>query len=333
MATVYLAHDLKHDRQVAIKVLRPELAAMIGSDRFLQEIRVTARLRHPHILPLYDSGAVDGVLYYVSPLVEGGSLKARLERDGKLPAAEAVRIAREGADALAFAHQPGVSVGTPAYMSPEQAGSELEIDGRADIYGLGVVLYEMLSGKPPFTGQTLQGLIAAVLTREATPLPASPDIPPELSNAVSKAMAKNPSDRFASAREFSDALRFHEEAPSAAGASARRTRVIAFAGLGALAVIFWLATHRTQPPPRAAATRLAQLTSDEAVEEWPSWSPDGARLVFSRTVGGYRNLFLRTYPGGEETQLTKGSRDDIQAAWSPDGSVIALVRSSLSDGK
>ena len=374
MATVYLAHDLKHDRQVAIKVLRPELAAMIGSDRFLQEIRVTARLRHPHILPLYDSGAVDGVLYYVSPLVEGGSLKARLERDGKLPAAEAVRIAREVADALAFAHQhgvihrdikpdnilleaghaviadfgiaravsaagpdrmtqAGVSVGTPAYMSPEQAGSELEIDGRADIYGLGVVLYEMLSGKPPFTGQTLQGLIAAVLTREATPLPASPDIPPELSNAVSKAMAKNPSDRFASAREFSDALRFHEEAPSAAGASARRTRVLAFAGLGALAVIFWLATHRTQPPPRAAATRLAQLTSDEAVEEWPSWSPDGARLVFSRTVGGYRNLFLRTYPGGEETQLTKGSRDDIQAAWSPDGSVIALVRSSLSDGK
>jgi len=374
MATVVLAHDLKHDRQVAIKVLRPELAVMIGSERFLQEIRVTARLRHPHILPLYDSGAVDGVLYYVSPLVEGGSLKARIERDGKLPAVEAVRIAREVADALDFAHQhgvihrdikpdnilleaghaviadfgiaravsaagadrmtqAGVSVGTPAYMSPEQASSELEIDGRADIYGLGVVLYEMLSGKPPFTGQTLQGLIAAVLTREATPLPASPDVPPELSKAVSRAMAKKPSDRFASAREFSDALRFHEEPQSAAGASARRIRVLAFAGLGALAVVFWLTTHRTQAPPRAAATRLAQLTSDEAVEEWPSWSPDGARLVFSRTVAGYRNLFLRTYPGGEETQLTRGSRDDIQASWSPDGSVIVLVRSSLSDGK
>ncbi len=253
MATVYLAHDLKHDRQVAIKVLRPELAAMIGSERFLQEIRVTARLRHPHILPLYDSDAVDGVLYYVSPLVEGGSLKARLDREAtRLPAAEAVRIAREVADALDFAHQhgvihrdikpdnilleaghaviadfgiaravsaagadrmtqAGVSVGTPTYMSPEQANGELEIDGRADIYGLGVVLYEMLSGKPPFSGQTLQALMAAVLTREATPLPESSDVPPALNKAVSKAMAKKPSDRFASAREFSEALGFHEE--------------------------------------------------------------------------------------------------------------------------
>jgi len=374
MATVFLAHDLKHDRQVAIKVLRPELAAMIGSDRFLQEIRVTARLRHPHILPLYDSGAVDGVLYYVSPLVEGGSLKARLERDGKLPAAEAVRIAREVADALEFAHQQGVihrdikpdnilleaghaviadfgiaravsaagpdrmtqagvSVGTPAYMSPEQAGSDLEIDGRADIYGLGVVLYEMLSGKPPFTGQTLQGLIAAVLTREATPLPASPDIPPELSSAVSKAMAKKPSDRFASAREFSQALGVHEEPQALAASSARRTRVLAFAGLGALALIFWLTSHRNQRPARASATRLAQITSDEAVEEWPGWSPDGKRLVFSRTEGGYRNLFLKSYPGGEETQLTKGQRDDIQPAWSPDGKTIALVRSNTASGK
>jgi len=374
MATVFLAHDLKHDRQVAIKVLRPELAAMIGSDRFLQEIRVTARLRHPHILPLYDSGAVDGVLYYVSPLVEGGSLKARLERDGKLPAAEAVRIAREVADALEFAHQQGVihrdikpdnilleaghaviadfgiaravsaagpdrmtqagvSVGTPAYMSPEQAGSELEIDGRADIYGLGVVLYEMLSGKPPFTGQTLQGLIAAVLTREATPLPASPDIPPELSSAVSKAMAKKPSDRFASAREFSQALGVHEEPQALAASSARRTRALAFAGLGALALIFWLTSHRNQRPARASATRLAQITSDEAVEEWPGWSPDGKRLVFSRTEGGYRNLFLKSYPGGEETQLTKGQRDDIQPAWSPDGKTIALVRSNTASGK
>ncbi|HSE45134.1 MAG TPA: protein kinase, partial [Gemmatimonadales bacterium] len=374
MATVFVAHDLKHDRQVAIKVLRPELAAMIGSDRFLQEIRVTARLRHPHILPLYDSGAVGGVLYYVSPLVEGGSLKARLEREGKIPAAEAIRLAREVADALEFAHQhgvihrdikpdnilleaghaviadfgiaravsaagsdrmtqAGVRVGTPTYMSPEQASGEVEVDGRADIYSLGVVLYEMLSGKPPFTGQTLQALMAAVLAREATPLPASPDVPPELSKAVSKAMGKNPSDRFASARDFSEALRVHEAPPAPGETSARRTRTLAFAGLGALAIVFWLATHRTQPPPRAAATRLAQLTSDEAVEEWPSWSPDGAKLVFSRTVGGYRNLFLRTYPGGEETQLTKGQKDDIQPAWSPDGKTIALVRSNSASGK
>jgi serine/threonine-protein kinase len=374
MATVYLAHDLKHDRQVAIKVLRPELAAMIGSERFLQEIRVTARLRHPHILPLYDSGAVDNVLYYVSPLVEGGSLKARLERDGKLPTTEAVRIARDVADALDFAHQhgvihrdikpdnilleaghaviadfgiaravsaagadrmtqAGVSVGTPTYMSPEQASGELEIDGRADIYGLGVVLYEMLSGKPPFSGQTLQALMAAVLTREATPLPESPDVPPELSKAVSKAMAKKPSDRFASAREFSQALGVHEEPQALAASSARRTRVLAFAGLGALALIFWLTSHRSQRPARASATRLAQITSDEAVEEWPAWSPDGKRLVFSRTEGGYRNLFLKSYPGGEETQLTKGQRDDIQPAWSPDGKTIALVRSNTASGK
>src|SRR5690349_7754379 len=206
MATVYLAHDVRHDRHVALKVLRPELSAIVGAERFLAEIKTTAHLQHPHILSLFDSGEADGLVYYVMPYVEGESLRDRLEREKQLPVDEAVRIAREVADALDYAHRHGIvhrdikpenillqgghalvadfgialaasrsegsaritetgmSLGTPHYMSPEQAMGARDISARADVYALGVTLYEMLTGDPPFTGSTPQAIVARVLT-------------------------------------------------------------------------------------------------------------------------------------------------------------------------
>ena len=205
MATVYLADDLKHERKVAIKLLRPELAAMMGAERFLSEIRTTANLQHPHILPLFDSGEADSLLYYVMPFVEGESLRDRLDREKQLPIDEAVRIASEVAEALEYAHargvihrdikpanillhdgrvlvadfgialavsaaggsrltETGLSVGTPQYMSPEQATGDRELDGRSDLYSLGSVTYEMLTGQAPYVGATAQAILASVLT-------------------------------------------------------------------------------------------------------------------------------------------------------------------------
>src|SRR5687767_3218984 len=248
MATVYLAHDLRHDRPVAIKVLHPELAAALGGERFLSEIKTTARLQHPHILPLLDSGEADGLLYYVMPYVRGETLRARLERENQLPIADALRIAREAADALGAAHavgiihrdikpenillqgghalvadfgialavqsaggarmtQTGLSLGTPQYMSPEQAMGERTIDARSDIYALGAVTYEMLTGDPPFTGSSVQAIIAKVLSERPTPIRTLRDtVPPGVEQAVLTALAKLPADRFATAAEFAAAL-------------------------------------------------------------------------------------------------------------------------------
>ena len=248
MATVYLAHDLKHERDVAIKVLHPDLGAALGSERFLTEIRTTARLQHPHILPLLDSGDADGLLYYVMPLVTGETLRARLERERQLPIADAVRIAREVASALDYAHrqgvihrdikpenillhdgsalvadfgialavqsaggarmtQTGLSLGTPQYMSPEQAMGERTIDARSDIYALGAVLYEMLAGDAPFTGGSVQAIVAKVLSERPTALHTLRDtVPAHVEHAVFTALAKLPADRYATAAEFAAAL-------------------------------------------------------------------------------------------------------------------------------
>ncbi|MEE8360533.1 MAG: serine/threonine-protein kinase, partial [Gemmatimonadales bacterium] len=211
MATVYLAHDLKHDRKVAVKVLRPELAAVIGAERFLSEIKTTANLQHPHILPLHDSGEADSFLYYVMPYVEGESLRDRLDREKQLPVEDAVRLASEVASALDYAHrhdvihrdikpenillldgsalvadfgialaaskaggtrmtETGMSLGTPHYMSPEQAMGDRELTPRSDVYALGATLYEMLSGEPPFSGPTAQAIVAKVMTDDPRPL-------------------------------------------------------------------------------------------------------------------------------------------------------------------
>src|SRR4029078_1902785 len=248
MATVFLAHDLRHDRDVAIKVLHPDLGAALGAERFLAEIRTTARLQHPHILPLLDSGNAGALLYYVMPLVTGETLRARLARKRQLPIDDAIRISREIADALDYAHrqgvihldikpenvslhegrpmvmdfgialavqqaggqrmtQTGLSLGTPQYMSPEQAMGERSIDARSDIYALGAVLYEMLTGDPPFTGSTVQAIVAKVLTEKPAPLIARRErVTPAVEHAVLTALEKLPADRFASATDFANAL-------------------------------------------------------------------------------------------------------------------------------
>jgi serine/threonine-protein kinase len=265
MATVYLAEDLKHHRKVAIKVLRPELAAALGPERFLREITTTANLRHPHILPLYDSGRTGGradgrtddLLFYVMPYVDGESLRDRLTREKQLPIDEALRLTREVADALDYAHgqgvihrdikpenillerghavvadfgiaravstaggdkltQTGMAVGTPVYMSPEQSVGESDLDGRSDLYALGCVLYEMLAGEPPYTGGTAQAIIAKRF-REPVPRISTlrETVPPAVEAALTRVLAKSPSDRFATAEEFAAAL----TAPADSGAA------------------------------------------------------------------------------------------------------------------
>jgi serine/threonine-protein kinase len=282
MATVYLAQDLKHGRQVALKVLRPEFGPSLGADRFQREIAIAARLQHPHILGLFDSGAADGTLWYTMPYVAGESLRARLRREVQLEAGEAVRIAGEVADALASAHQAGVihrdikpenilltagnvmvadfgiahaldaaggerltetglALGTPQYMSPEQATGGRAVDARSDVYALGCVVYEMLAGEPPFGGPTAQ----AVLARHSVdPVPClrtvRPTLSPALEAAVARALAKVPADRFAGAQEFKRALSQALEAPAqpvAGSKPASRRWVVGAAALVATALV------------------------------------------------------------------------------------------------
>jgi len=277
-ATVFLATDLKHQRQVALKVLHPELARALGSERFLREIATVAQFKHPHILPLHDSGDADGLLYYVMPFLEGESLRQRLDREKQLPLDEALRIAREVADALGYAHvlgivhrdvkpdnilfeaghavvtdfgiaravssaggakltETGLAVGTPAYMSPEQAAGSTDLDGRSDLYSLGCVLYEMLAGEPPFTGPTLESVVHQHLAVEAPGVTRlRPSVPPGVAAAVSRALAKTPADRFATMVEFGAALSTGREtgpavAPAPPGRGTPSVAVLPFANM------------------------------------------------------------------------------------------------------
>jgi len=248
MALVFLAKDLRHDRKVALKVLRPEISAEIGAERFLREIKLAAGLTHPHILPVYDSGQADGMLFYVMPNMEGRSLRERLDAEKQLPLEEALRITREVATALDYAHrnkvihrdikpenilfnegnamvadfgigkalsstatmtQTGLAIGTPAYMSPEQASGEHEIDGRSDIYSLGCVLYEMLTGELPFTGATAQAIMTKRFLSPVPHVKAVRDVPEGVDALVTKSLARNQVDRFATAAQFADAIRSH----------------------------------------------------------------------------------------------------------------------------
>ncbi len=287
MATVYLARDLRHDRSVAIKVLDPELGAMLGADRFLAEIKVTENQQHPNLLQLFDSGEADGLLFYVMPFVEGETLRAKLERERQLPLDEAIRIVVAVAHALNYAHghgvihrdlkpenillqagqpvvadfgialavskaggaritQTGLSLGTPQYMSPEQATGDRTVDGRADIYSLGALAYEMITGEPPHVGSTSQAIIAKLMTEAVRPLTVlRPTVSPQVDRAVRRALEKLPADRFTSANEFADALTDSESGAhatagltAAAGAPvrARRTRELVAWSVAALAM-------------------------------------------------------------------------------------------------
>jgi serine/threonine-protein kinase len=345
MATVYLARDIKHDRKVALKVLRPELAAVIGAERFLAEIKTTANLQHPHILSLFDSGTADNQLFYVMPYVEGETLRGRLERETQLPIADAVRLATEVAGALEYAHkhgvvhrdikpenillqdgsalvadfgialavqqaggermtQTGMSLGTPHYMSPEQAMGQRTIDARTDIYALGAITYEMLIGEPPFTGPSAQAIIAKVMMETPKELTGQRrSIPPHVASAVENALEKLPADRFASAREFSEALQGKLVAtstsrarPATAESRASRSRR-SIAALGAIAALFmvggagWVVGHRRDTSTNVV--RLAVSVPSDApfanIYAGPplAISPDGMTIAYTaRTMNG-----------------------------------------------
>ena len=340
MATVYLAHDLRHDRRVAVKVLRADLAAVIGAERFLGEIRTTANLQHPHILPLFDSGHADGFLYYVMPFVEGESLRDRLLREKQLPVAEAVRIAGEVASALDYAHRHGVihrdikpenvllqegralvadfgialalsqaggtritetgmSLGTPHYMSPEQAMGERIITARSDVYALGAVTYEMLLGEPPFTGPTAQAIVAKVLTDEPRP-PGEirRSVPPAVEAAVLTALEKLPADRFATAAEFAAALISTASTVitgrgARAGKRGSRQATALYVGIGlaglAVGLLASLLLARRLAKEPGGTLRLAITLAAEPSAGGPSFdlAPDGSRIIYrSRNANG-----------------------------------------------
>jgi eukaryotic-like serine/threonine-protein kinase len=376
MATVYLAQDLKHHRKVAIKVLRPELAAVIGAERFLSEIRTTANLQHPHILALFDSGAADSFLFYVMPFIEGESLRDRLHREKQLPIADAVRIATEVAGALDYAHRHGVihrdikpenillhdgralvadfgialaaskagggrmtetgmSLGTPHYMSPEQAMGEREITARSDVYALGCVTYEMLVGEPPFTGPTAQAIVAKVMTAEPAGLIGQrKSIPPAVEGAVLTALEKLPADRFATAAEFAAAL-VNEQATrvrTAAQPVARRQRrgwFLSAAAAGTLLAGVMLG--RLVAPRGEAIPAMIRATLDlgDSTVIRPignirlAIAPSGRRVAFIGNDGPDAALWVRELdqPGPRRLPDTKGA---FAPFFSPDGESIGF---------
>ena len=385
MATVYLARDVKHNRKVALKVLKPDLGAVVGPDRFLAEIEVTANLQHPNLLPLFDSGAADGLLFYVMPYVEGESLRARLEREKQLPVEDAVRIAVAVASALDYAHrqgvihrdlkpenillhegqplvadfgialavsnaggnritQTGLSLGTPQYMSPEQATGDRAIDARTDIYSLGAVTYEMLTGEPPHVGSTSQAIIARVLTEKPRAIRASrPSVPVQVEGAVERALEKLPADRWATAKEFSEALTgarpvtmpAHAGAPATAGdaiqtgAGKRRVRgreVVAWVlAAGGIAAAAFLATrHPPAPVPGRFAVELPESVTVAVSGNAVALSRDGAQLAIVCVKNGVRAICVRRMDD-PVAQVVRGTEGAVSPGFSPDGRWLTFV--------
>jgi serine/threonine-protein kinase len=400
MATVYLAEDLRHHRKVAIKVLKPELAAVIGADRFLSEISTTATLQHPHILALFDSGVAElgpetrdsgreplesrvsgpaSFLYYVMPYVEGESLRDRLTREKQLPIADAVRIASEVAGALDYAHRHGVihrdikpenillhdgsalvadfgialavsntaghrmtetgmSLGTPQYMSPEQAMGERDIGPRSDLYALGAVLYEMLTGDPPFSASTAQAIVAKVMTEKPMPPSRVRDrVPAAVEEAVLTALEKLPADRFATAAEFAGAL---VSAPSGRAfnqPSRSRLRALAPWGIAALAVLaagYQFAARRpaaaAAPATYEIATPGLKLSTGYDAGTAFAISPDGARIVYVASAGDGGSILMLRERNDPTPRAIRGSDGAQTPSFSPDGQwVLFLARNHL----
>jgi serine/threonine-protein kinase len=381
MATVWLAHDLRHDRDVAIKVIHPDLGAALGGERFLAEIRTTARLQHPHVLPLLDSGdAGDGLLYYVMPFVRGETLRDRLERERQLPIDDALRIAREVADALQHAHaqgiihrdikpenillqdghalvadfgialavqqaagqrmtQTGLSLGTPQYMSPEQSMGERTLDARSDVYALGAVTYEMLAGEAPFTGPTVQVIVAKVMSERPVPLATIRDtVPAHVEAAVLRALAKLPADRWATARDYAVALAATARDTGVrprAGTTAlpRRARSARVAGGAALAALAggagWLgrgALDATSASPLGAFGTARLVAWEPGVNADPALSPDGRTLAYTVGNGVRSRIWLRPVTGGRAVPLTDDSSAvEWNPRWARDGSRVLFL--------
>ncbi len=372
MATVYLARDVRHDREVALKVLRPDLSAVLGGERFLNEIRITARLDHPHILTLIDSGSNEGLLWYVLPYIRGESLRVRLQREKQLGLDEALRITQQVAGALEYAHRQGVihrdikpenillfegeamladfgialavkeaggnrltetglSLGTPQYMSPEQATGERQPDARSDVYSLGAVLYEMLTGEAPYSGVTAQAVIAKLLTEKPTRVRTVRDTVPEgVDTAVAKALAKIPADRFGSAADFAAAVTaaFAATPPGASGRDRRPILAIAGGIAVVLGIILFLLLRGRTPPPPPPPAQTTQLTSTGG--SWaPSLSPDGNFLAYvTEQCAGEpkkctQSLIVQDLASGSRPTTVASDLDAvIQSRWSPDGTRI-----------
>lgn len=375
MATVYLAQDFKHDRRVAVKVLKPELAAIVGTERFLAEIRTTANLSHPHILPLHDSGEADGFLFYVMPYVEGESLRQKLDRDGQLPVEEAVRIAGGVADALDSAHrhgvihrdlkpgnilfqegepviadfgvalavsaagekrltETGVSVGTPYYMSPEQAAGDRTPTAASDVYSLGCVIYEMLTGETPHKGSSARAILGKILLADVTrPTKLRRTIPANVESAVLKALERLPADRFESASELVAALRdktFRHGIGVGVAARPWKSLAISFGAVALLAMAVAVSSLRAPGPSGSEVSRhRIHPPGDGPVPEWARYfalAPDGSSMVYRDSVGleSGRQLWVKDRESAEGRPLsgTTGARDVV---YSPDGQWIAFT--------
>jgi eukaryotic-like serine/threonine-protein kinase len=373
MATVYLADDLKHERRVALKVLKPELAAVVGAERFLAEIKTTANLQHPHVLPLFDSGEADSFLFYVMPYLDGETLRERIDRDKQLPIDEAIRIATAVAAALQHAHDRGVihrdikpanillqdgqpvvadfgiaiavgaaggsrmtetglSVGTPFYMSPEQATGDQQVGPASDTYSLAALLYEMLTGDPPYIGSTAQAVLGKII--QGAPVSATAirtSIPPNVDAAIRRALEKLPADRFTGAQDFARALadKSYRYGGDDVSAGPRRGGNRLAVGLGVLAAVFALVAAWSLSRPEAPVpVRRFSLSVTEAQfpSEWMSLSADGSAMVM--TYFDDRNqqrLWLRRWSELSSAEVQGADGNVVDPVISPDGTEVAFT--------
>ncbi len=388
MATVYLADDLKHERKVALKVLKPELAAVVGAERFLAEIKTTANLTHPHILPLFDSGEADSFLFYVMPHIEGESLRERIDREKQLGVDDAVAITQKVANALDYAHQHGVvhrdikpgnillseqgeplvadfgialavaqagggritetglSLGTPHYMSPEQATGDRDVDPRSDVYALGCVLFELLAGQPPFSATTAQAVLVKILTADAPSITSErKTVPPHVAHALAQALEKLPADRFTSAAEFATALADESftykararatlgtptpealaPSPQATDIDRRAFSAVTVVAVAALGLAAW-GWFREAPVPTMVPVRssLTGLDFSRGVDKRFAISRDGS-LIVSRSQTRGPGLFIRRTDQLEYREIP-GTEDAREPTFSPDGEWLAFVQ-------